>query len=452
MALKSDTEAKRRQRERMRFLDKALGNLECLPTEELQVVIQRLARERSFFEMLFNTIEDGVVVTNLSGGILYLNAAVENLLGIPENIDESHEIRRYLPDLNWNDLAKAAAESEGVFQRHEFEISYPVQRFIRLEVAHLPSVKDEEDRIVLILHDVTQTRKETFKAMESERVAALTLLAASVAHEIGNPLNALSIHLQLMSRELRKLETSLNPQTDVMETTTLTSSFLRKKKKTAPSAPTEEQKGSIGKLDSYLKIARGEIARLDYITTQFLQAMRNTPPKPKMALLNDVVKDVAELMRPEIENRQILVELDLQEDLTLANMDVEQMKQVLVNLIKNAIQAMANGGRLLLKTNQNVHWIWVCISDTGPGMSQAQLKNLFTPFFTTREKGSGLGLMIVQRIVRAHKGRIEVESQPGRGTEFRIFLPLQELEPHLLNPVNDPEPRKTDTPEAHQEL
>ncbi|MBO4716232.1 MAG: PAS domain-containing protein, partial [Verrucomicrobia bacterium] len=129
MALKSDTEAKRRQRERMRFLDKALGNLECLPTEELQVVIQRLARERSFFEMLFNTIEDGVVVTNLSGGILYLNAAVEKLLGIPENIDESHEIRRYLPDLNWNELAKAAAESEGVFQRHEFEISYPVQRF-----------------------------------------------------------------------------------------------------------------------------------------------------------------------------------------------------------------------------------------------------------------------------------------------------------------------------------
>ena len=119
----------------------------------------------------------------------------------------------------------------------------------------------------------------------------------------------------------------------------------------------------------------------------------------------------------------------------LAYFDVDQIKQVLVNLVKNAVQVMPSGGRLTLRTRQNVHWVWVSIGDTGPGMSQTQLKNLFTPFFTTHEKGSGLGLMIVQRIVRAHRGRIEVESQEGCGTEFRVFLPLQEQGPHLLNPA-----------------
>lgn len=429
-----------RSERRTRFLDRALGNLDWLPQEDLQTVIQRLARERAFFELLFHTIEDGVVVTHESGGILYANEAVEKLLGVPKGVDENHEIQRYLPGLDWKAVLKASEGCVGVFQRHEFEIYYPQQRFIRLEVARLAGSENGEGRIALILHDATETRKKTFEAMESERVAALTLLAASVAHEIGNPLNALSIHLQLMSRELKKLESSLEEvQEGAVETKGGRGVFGKKRKAASPENEEEQarhdRKNSIARLDSYLKIARGEIGRLDYITTQFLQAMRPTPPRPAPALLNDVVHEVVDLMRPEVENRQMFVELDLREDLMVAHFDVDQIKQVLVNLVKNAMQVMPSGGRLTLRTQQNVHWVWVSIGDTGPGMSQEQLKNLFTPFFTTNEKGSGLGLMIVQRIVRAHRGRIEVESQEGSGTEFRVFLPLQEPGPQLLNPT-----------------
>ena len=186
-----------------------------------------------------------------------------------------------------------------------------------------------EMRVALVLHDVTEAKKKTLEAMESERVAALTMLAASVAHEIGNPLNALSIHLQLMGREIKKVNAELERQSREVG---------------VPCSALVDT--SLEKLDSYLKIARGEIGRLDTITTQFLQAMRPSVPKFKMVLLNDVVKGVLELMRPEIENHQVLTEVNLLPSLTPINLDAEQMKQVLVNLIKNAIQVMPGGGNI----------------------------------------------------------------------------------------------------------
>jgi signal transduction histidine kinase len=181
-----------------------------------------------------------------------------------------------------------------------------------------------------------------------------------------------------------------------------------------------------------LGVAKGEITRLDYIITQFLQAIRPTPPQKQAVSLNDVVRETLELLRPEIENRGQLVEQKLARQLPSAVVDPVQIKQVLVNLVKNAMQAMTRRGVLTVQTGAEAGGVWVSISDTGPGIPQERLNRVFDPFFTTKKQGSGLGLMIVHRIVRDHGGLMKLESNIGRGTTFRVWLPLVERQPRLL--------------------
>lgn len=404
------------------FFDKMLGRIDRLHADNLQTLVQRMARERSFLETLFNTIEEGVVVVGKGGRILYFNQASTQLLGLTDETAQVHPISRFLPGVDWLKLVTTAKSGKSSVVRHELEIQYPRTRFLRVYAAALEGDSSGSKGVALILHDATEARQSTFDVIESERVQALTLLAASVAHEIGNPLNALNIHLQLMERELKKL------QSGSVVTPTRGSSVLTRRK---PS-PLVRDHQSIEKLESYLKVAKGEISRLDYIVTQFLQAIRPTPLRLQMTALNDVVRATLDLLRPELENRGLVVSEKPAANLPLAMMDASQVKQVLVNLIKNSMQAMTKGGTLALSTGQTGNDIWVTVSDTGGGIPQEKLKRIFEPFFTTKEKGTGLGLIIVQRIMRAHGGRINLESHVGEGTTFRLLFPLHEPERRLL--------------------
>ncbi len=299
--------------ERTSFFDRIVGRMDQLDAEGLQTVVQRLARERDFLGTLFDTIEDGVVVLDAKAHISWHNQSAEHLLGLPLEQTEGRSIVEYLPGLDWKNLCTSAASDSLTVTRHELELTYPIRRFLRVYTAAL--VGEGSSGLAVIINDATEQQQKTFEVIESERVEALTLLAASVAHEIGNPLNALHIHLQLMEREIKKLKA-----TDADAPTPARSSN--------PDAQANHT-ASLRKLDQYLDIAKGEISRLDYIISQFLQAIRPTRPERKSVSLNDIVADTLLLLDPEIKNRGVTLEYNLAAQLPAAPLYAAQVKQAL---------------------------------------------------------------------------------------------------------------------------
>ena len=186
------------------------------------------------------------------------------------------------------------------------------------------------------------------------------------------------------------------------------------------------------KLQEHLDVALAEIRRLDFIITQFLAAIRPTRPQLQSVVITDLLRECLGFLRPELEKGRVTVRTDFRADLPAMPLDANQMKQAFYNLIRNACQAMPDGGTLTVETTFNDCEVRVSFTDTGRGISAENMHHLFQPFFTTRGSGTGLGLMIVRRIVREHGGEIDIESRVGKGTRFTLFLPLVQKKVRLL--------------------
>ena len=291
----------------------------------------------------------------------------------------------------------------------DLEVFYPEHRFLNFYVSPLMSDEKEiaQRELVgraIILRDITEERRETQETIESERLSAVTLLAAGVAHEIGNPLNSLDIQLQLLERRLRK-----------------------------PSLSKVDQK----ELADSVAVARGEVKRLDQIITQFLKAVRPAPLECKPTDFNALILETVEFLRNEVEDRGITVDLFPSKHLPKVSLDRDQFRQALYNVIRNSFQAMGSTGHLRIGTACDDSHVWVSIGDTGGGIDPSKVGTIFQPYYTTKENGSGLGLNIVQRIVRAHGGEIMIQSAQGQGMLFTIRLPRDDRRVRFLPPISE---------------
>ena len=388
-----------------KFRQKLMGKLSWLDAERVQDYFGQLASEKGFFEAVFNSLAEGVIVTDAGGSISYLNEAATELLGVPQETALGLALRRYLPDLKWD---AAGNGKPRVFSR-EIKVFYPQPRFLHLHAVPLTAAGGGT---VLILRDVTASRKESADAIATERNQAVSLLAAGVAHEIGNPLNSLNIHLQLLDREARDL----------------------------PADKRAAFKESV-------RVAKAEVARLDKIVGDFLRAARPAPPRMELESLNAVVEETLQFMSAEIQSAGIAAEANLSRGLPRVWLDHDQMKQVFINLIKNALQAMKPGGTLTVATERAEDGVVVSVSDTGVGIPPHLIGRIFEPYESTKKGGSGLGLMIVRRIVQQHGGAMDVDSVVGKGTVFRLRLPTEKRAPVLEAPPV-PAARQLEAPEG----
>ena len=379
------------------FLEKLVARLDRVEPGEVQQIVTRLIHEKGFLEKVFEAMQEGVILLDPQGVIGFVNRAASGFFGLDPDKAVGQRLSSQVRGLDWESLGRP-----GRTVSRDLEIYYPEKRFLNFYLAPIDG-GDESLGYVMLVRDLTSSRAEAEETLESERLNALTLLAAGVAHEIGNPLNSLDIHLQLLGRKLRKL-------------------------------PPGDRKP----LEEHLATARGEIQRLDSILKQFLQAVRPTLPRRERQDLHALLHETLRLLEPELEARKISVELDLAETLPPAEVDGGQFQQVFYNLLRNAYQALpATGGHITIRSRANDYEYVISIEDNGIGISPEHMGAIFEPYRTTKSSGSGLGLLIVRRIIREHGGEISIESREGEGTRVIIHLPRAARAVRLLG---SPEP------------
>jgi PAS domain S-box-containing protein len=238
--------------------------------------------------------------------------------------------------------------------------------------------------------DVTERRALEKRAADVEALSAMGELALGLAHEIRNPLNAAVLQLRLLDRDIGKLATG------------------------------EEQRQA---MRDRAKIVGDEIGRLNRLLTEFLDLARPRDIGREPVHVGKLVDDVLELQREALQARNVVLERDIATDGCVAIGDHAKLKQVVLNIVVNALEAMRSGGSLTARVHAPGDKVIVEIGDTGPGIEPQVLARIFDPFFTTKEAGTGLGLSIVRKIVDQHGGDVRVESERGKGTRVIVEIP-----------------------------
>ncbi len=380
------------------FLSRVLDRAEKIDKERIVDYIIEIAEERDLMVLIFDNMIEGMTVIDEEETVVYINYPARQILDLGDGPTIPNlPMKRLLnyPDLLF--LCREGISSQDPIFAREFTLRLPNgRRFLKVNMIPLDKSGNRIGTLILFV-DETERKVQEQKLRETEKLAALTTLSAGMSHEIRNPLNSLSIHLQLLKRHLK------NKNIHDEET------------------------------DEAIRIVNDEIQRMNDVIESFLSAVRPSEQKIRLVSLYKIVTETLSLMEPEFRDRQIRVSLHEEGEWPYLKVDDTQFKQALINILRNAVDAIVSkpeeerwkeSDEVLIRMIRGQDKVTLQVTDTGKGIEPEDLNHIFEPYFTTKPKGTGLGLMIVDRIIREHNGSIKADSVPGEGTRITMTLPV----------------------------
>jgi PAS domain S-box-containing protein len=368
-----------------------LGNAFCQMTRNLTISRDELRRIYDFQRNLIEDSIDGIVATDETSNIVIFNEGAEKVFGyaseeVVGKMDVAHLYQPGQAEKMKEDLDDDGYGGSGKLANYEATIVNKAGNQVPVWIS--ASIIYEDGKAlatVVFFRDLTPRKELEKKVLESERLATIGQGVAYISHEIKNPLMIIG---GFAHQVLRNIDQE-------------------------------------GKNKKKLEIIIDEINRLEAFLSDVTGFTKPSKPKTSMASISGVLEEISTLVKEQLEAHHVVFDKSIDAHIPETLFDREQIKQVFINIVKNAIEAMPEGGRLLIETRLKDDTIEIRTSDTGKGVAPEELRNVFDPFFTTKSKGTGLGLAISRKIIEDHEGEMRIESTLGEGTICTIILPIQ---------------------------
>ncbi len=396
----------------MKSFNKSVAQkLSKLSDSQIQELFSSISSERDTLSSIIESLSLGLVILDKDYKLLLINKAAERCLPLttrplPKNAANFCE---FVADKSVADFLKTCFEKNKTNASEEFSVQASDGRIRFIQISLSSLVKEEKlDGCIMSVRDMTEQRNQEILLHRMESLAGLTNLAASVAHEIKNPLGAISIHIQLLQKAIKKARESDGLLPD--------QKFLEK----------------------YIDVVNDEIANLNKIVMDFLFAVRPISATFELLEPNPLLQKFAEFFTPEFASKNVELKLDLCSDTSRLLLDQKLLREVVANLAQNALAAIhekfdgKKGGVFEIHSAVKDNKFVILIKDNGAGMSEQTLARVFEPYYTTKASGTGLGLTMVYKIVKEFSGDIQVESKEGEGSAFIISLPVPQTDKRLL--------------------
>lgn len=331
-------------------------------------------------EHIDNNGYDLVCLSERSGRIIYVSKSVEKVLGITKDQAVGKLAFRFILRDDWYHITSNIDPNSKETQKFFLHLRNEHGRYVIFETSVLFLEWNGRQCILAIAKDISDKKQAEEMLIRSEKMSIAGQLAAGIAHEIRNPLTSLKGFIQL-------LQAGINDK------------------------------------DAYYKIMMEELEKINTITSELLFISKPMTDEKDEESLSIMLDDVVTLLNTQANLYNIDIQLDVLEDV-MVYCDKSQLKQVFINLIKNAIEEMDNGGKIEIVVEATNHSSFIHIKDEGPGIPHHLIHKLKEPFFTTKKNGTGLGLMISNQIIESHRGHLSIQSEIGKGSIFTIELPI----------------------------